>query len=125
MKARIAVIAGDGIGPEVVAEGVRVLERVGQKFYHEFPLQAAPFGYLDHSGFNQAYFDEIRVSSGARWTANFTPATQEYTVDGNTQLLWHFDDYGLTKLPSTNIIVGESHRSATTSPNEFGDGTQR
>ena len=30
MKAKIAVIAGDGIGPEVVAEGVRVLEQVAQ-----------------------------------------------------------------------------------------------
>ncbi|HEU4590475.1 MAG TPA: 3-isopropylmalate dehydrogenase [Steroidobacteraceae bacterium] len=44
MKARIAVIAGDGIGPEVVAEGVRVLERVARKFGHEFVLNAAPFG---------------------------------------------------------------------------------
>jgi len=44
MKAGIAVIAGDGIGPEVVAEGVRVLERVAAKFKHEFSMQAAPFG---------------------------------------------------------------------------------
>ncbi|HTU65404.1 MAG TPA: 3-isopropylmalate dehydrogenase [Steroidobacteraceae bacterium] len=44
MKARIAVIAGDGIGPEVVAEGVRVLERVATKFKHEFTMNAAPFG---------------------------------------------------------------------------------
>ena len=44
MKARIAVIAGDGIGPEVVSEGTRVLERVARKFGHEFSLHAAPFG---------------------------------------------------------------------------------
>ncbi|MBC8026362.1 MAG: 3-isopropylmalate dehydrogenase [Steroidobacteraceae bacterium] len=44
MKAKIAVIAGDGIGPEVVAEGVRVLLRVAQKFGHEFSLNAVPFG---------------------------------------------------------------------------------
>jgi 3-isopropylmalate dehydrogenase len=44
MKAGIAVIAGDGIGPEVVAEGVRVLERIAAKFGHQFALQAAPFG---------------------------------------------------------------------------------
>ena len=44
MKAGIAVIAGDGIGPEVVAEGVRVLERVAAKFGHDFAMQAAPFG---------------------------------------------------------------------------------
>src|SRR6185295_19982572 len=44
MKATIAVIAGDGIGPEVVAQGVRVLERVATKFNHDFTLNAAPFG---------------------------------------------------------------------------------
>jgi 3-isopropylmalate dehydrogenase len=44
MKASIAVIAGDGIGPEVVAQGVRVLERIASKFSHEFTLNAAPFG---------------------------------------------------------------------------------
>ena len=44
MKATIAVIAGDGIGPEVVAEGVRVLERVAAKFGHEFAMREAPFG---------------------------------------------------------------------------------
>jgi 3-isopropylmalate dehydrogenase len=44
MKAKIAVIAGDGIGPEVVAEGVRVLEQVGKRFGHEFTLDEQPFG---------------------------------------------------------------------------------
>src|SRR6188768_3978786 len=44
MKAHIAVIGGDGIGPEVVAEGVRVLEQIGKRFGHEFQLDEAPFG---------------------------------------------------------------------------------
>jgi 3-isopropylmalate dehydrogenase len=44
VKARIAVIAGDGIGPEVVDVGVRVLERVARKFQHEFSMHPAPFG---------------------------------------------------------------------------------
>jgi 3-isopropylmalate dehydrogenase len=44
MKATIAVIAGDGIGPEVVTEGVRVLEKIGTRFGHDFQLDAQPFG---------------------------------------------------------------------------------
>jgi 3-isopropylmalate dehydrogenase len=44
MKATIAVIAGDGIGPEVVAEGVRVLEQIGKRYGHEFTLDPRPFG---------------------------------------------------------------------------------
>jgi 3-isopropylmalate dehydrogenase len=44
MKARVAVLAGDGIGPEVMAEGVRCLEAVAQRFGHEIALTALPFG---------------------------------------------------------------------------------
>ncbi|HEY7513138.1 MAG TPA: 3-isopropylmalate dehydrogenase, partial [Vicinamibacteria bacterium] len=36
MNATIAVLPGDGIGPEVVAEGLRVLEAVGRKGGHRF-----------------------------------------------------------------------------------------
>jgi 3-isopropylmalate dehydrogenase len=44
MKARIAVLGGDGIGPEVVAEGVRALRALGDAFGHQFDLVEAPFG---------------------------------------------------------------------------------
>ena len=36
MKYKIAVIPGDGIGPEVVGEALNVLDRIGEKFGHEF-----------------------------------------------------------------------------------------
>lgn len=38
MEFNIAVLPGDGIGPEVVAQGARVLERVGRNFGHRFKL---------------------------------------------------------------------------------------
>ena len=44
MKARITVLGGDGIGPEVTAEGVRCLRAVGKRFGHEFVLDEKPFG---------------------------------------------------------------------------------
>ena len=44
MKARIAVLGGDGIGPEVVAEGVRCLRTLGTRFGHTFDLVEADFG---------------------------------------------------------------------------------
>jgi 3-isopropylmalate dehydrogenase len=44
MKARIAVVAGDGIGPEVVAEGLAVLHAVAAKYGHTFDTPEAPFG---------------------------------------------------------------------------------
>ena len=36
MNYNIAVIPGDGIGPEVVAETLKVLDKVGDKFNHKF-----------------------------------------------------------------------------------------
>lgn len=44
MKAKIAVLGGDGIGPEVIAEGVRVLRAIEKRFGHEFTLTEWPFG---------------------------------------------------------------------------------
>ena len=44
MKATIAVLAGDGIGPEVVAEGVRVLRAVAERFDHDFVFEYGHIG---------------------------------------------------------------------------------
>jgi 3-isopropylmalate dehydrogenase len=44
MKAHIAVLGGDGIGPEVVAEGLRVLRAVAHSYGHEISLTELPFG---------------------------------------------------------------------------------
>jgi 3-isopropylmalate dehydrogenase len=40
----IAVLAGDGIGPEVTAQGVRVLEAVAERFGHHFTMTEALVG---------------------------------------------------------------------------------
>ena len=52
MKARIAVLGGDGIGPEVTAEAVRVLAAVATRFGHEFEFVSALVGgaAIDASG---------------------------------------------------------------------------
>ncbi|MCU0760701.1 MAG: 3-isopropylmalate dehydrogenase [Steroidobacteraceae bacterium] len=44
MKASIAVLAGDGIGPEIVTEAVRVLEATARLFGHEFAMTPVDFG---------------------------------------------------------------------------------
>ncbi len=40
----IAVLAGDGIGPEVTEQGVRVLKAVGERYGHHFTLTEAKVG---------------------------------------------------------------------------------
>ncbi|HTV80129.1 MAG TPA: 3-isopropylmalate dehydrogenase [Steroidobacteraceae bacterium] len=44
MQASITVLGGDGIGPEVAAEGVRCLQAVARRFGHQFTLTEQPFG---------------------------------------------------------------------------------
>ena len=44
MKARVAVLPGDGIGPEVIGEGLRCLQAIAGLFGHEFELTELPFG---------------------------------------------------------------------------------
>src|SRR5919197_2715309 len=44
MQATITVLPGDGIGPEVVAEGVRALRAVAERWGHRFELSEALVG---------------------------------------------------------------------------------
>src|SRR5258705_5034932 len=52
MKIRIAVLAGDGIGPEVTAQAVRVLETVADRHAHTFEFEDRPVGgvAITHEG---------------------------------------------------------------------------
>jgi 3-isopropylmalate dehydrogenase len=52
MQAKITLLPGDGIGPEVVAEAVKVLNAVGQKFGHTFTFTEALAGgiAIDQTG---------------------------------------------------------------------------
>lgn len=44
MKKTIAVLAGDGIGPEITDGAIAVLQAVAQKFGHEFAFERYPIG---------------------------------------------------------------------------------
>ena len=52
MEFSIAVLPGDGIGPEVISEAVKVLKVIGTKFGHEFNLQYGLIGgsAIDETG---------------------------------------------------------------------------
>lgn len=52
MHARITLLGGDGIGPEVVAEGVKVLRRVADHYGHTFEFTEALIGgiAIDETG---------------------------------------------------------------------------
>jgi isocitrate/isopropylmalate dehydrogenase len=44
MKANIVLLPGDGIGPEVVREAVRVLDAIAGKYQHEWAYQECLMG---------------------------------------------------------------------------------
>ncbi|MBP6941366.1 MAG: 3-isopropylmalate dehydrogenase, partial [Syntrophorhabdaceae bacterium] len=54
MKLSIALLPGDGVGPEIVAEGVKVLKAVGSKFGHEFQFSDGMIGAAAYEKIGEA-----------------------------------------------------------------------
>ena len=71
MKAHIAVLGGDGIGPEVIVEGLRVLRAVAQRFGHELGLSELPFGGVAIDSHGNIYVAE---TDWGRRIQRFKPA---------------------------------------------------
>ena len=46
MKCNLAVIKGDGIGPEIVTEAMKVLDKVGEVYGHTFDYAADTDGWM-------------------------------------------------------------------------------
>ena len=58
MKAKIVLLPGDGIGPEVVAEAVRVLDAIAGKFNHEWTYQERLMGGCSIDRYGSSLTDE-------------------------------------------------------------------
>ena len=54
MKFDLAVLSGDGVGPEVVAEAINVLEATGRRFGHKFSLHYGDVGGISIDKFGVA-----------------------------------------------------------------------
>ena len=60
MEFKIAVLPGDGIGPEVTGQGVKVLEALGRTFEHSFDLEHADVGGISIDKHGSALVPEVR-----------------------------------------------------------------
>ena len=85
MKAyRIAVIPGDGIGQEVIPEGLKVLEAVGRKFDLRFTFEHFPWGsdYYRQHGVMMAPdgLDTLRPFDAIYFGAVGWPDIPDYTI---------------------------------------------
>jgi 3-isopropylmalate dehydrogenase len=58
VKKNIAVLSGDGIGPEVVEQALKVIRAVGKKFKHEFNFTPALVGAIAIEKTGNPYPDE-------------------------------------------------------------------
>src|SRR5919204_1230556 len=93
MKLRITVLPGDGIGPEVTSEAVRVLRTVAEFSGYEFLFQERPFG-------------------GAAYRASGTPlppATLDACLESDAVLLGavgasEFDELPRAQRPETGLL---------------------
>ena len=81
----ISVIHGDGIGPEVCAEGVRVLEAIGEKFGHSFSFSEYLAGgaAIDATGdpLPQATVDGVKASDALLFGAIGGPKWENLPQD--------------------------------------------
>ena len=81
MKKTICLLPGDGIGPEIVAQGVAVLEAVAKKFGHEFDFVPALIGGTPSAPFPAATVEACQKADavylgavgGPKWD-NIEPA---------------------------------------------------
>ena len=62
MIKNIALIRGDGIGPEIVEQAQRVLDRVAQLYGHTFTFQEVAMGgsAIDRFGETFAFYPELK-----------------------------------------------------------------
>lgn len=58
MKKKIAVLKGDGIGPEIVTEALKVLNRIAEKYNHEFETTELYFGGASIDKYGEPLTDE-------------------------------------------------------------------
>jgi 3-isopropylmalate dehydrogenase len=58
MDAKIILLPGDGIGPEIVAQAQRVLTRIAERFGHNFTMSSHPIGGCAIDEFGTALPDE-------------------------------------------------------------------
>ena len=65
MEFDIAVLGGDGIGPEVTAQGVRVLQAASNVFGHRFNLSYGDIGGISIDNHGTPFTDEVRALTDA------------------------------------------------------------
>ena len=98
MDFKIAVLGGDGIGPEVTAEGVKIIEAVARVFGHGFSLETGDVGGISMDKHDTPLLPEVAELAGSADAVLFgavggpkwdDPAAPMHPEDGLLQLRAH------------------------------------
>ena len=73
MNLQLALIPGDGIGPEVLGAAVRVLDKIAKKFGHTVSYAEVDAGGVSIDKYGDVYKRQGQVQSSGR-SSNFVPA---------------------------------------------------
>lgn len=65
MNYKVAVIPGDGIGPEIVREARKILDKIGQKYGHSFEYQELLMGGCSIDAYGEPLTDETLAAAKA------------------------------------------------------------
>ena len=108
MECSIAVVPGDGVGPEIVPEGVQALEAVGKRFGHAFTFKKALMGALAFEETGEALpvstIDTCRSCDAILFGAVGLPKYEKPNLEKRPEL-----GYGLIRMRK---ILGSSQTSA-------------
>ena len=95
MKLNIAVLAGDGIGPEISVQGVAVMQAVGQRFGHEFTFNDALVGAaaIDAVGdpFPEATYETCRTADAVLFSQGLLAMRKKLGLFANIRPVETFD----------------------------------
>jgi 3-isopropylmalate dehydrogenase len=99
MKKNITILPGDGIGPEVIDQAIKVIEAVNTVFDHEFKLEHALMGAVSIDAAGEAISDETLVRC-EKSDAVLLGAIGDPKYDNNPELKVR-PEQGLLKLRKT------------------------
>ncbi|PKC52012.1 Isocitrate/Isopropylmalate dehydrogenase-like protein, partial [Rhizophagus irregularis] len=126
MEKKITVLPGDGIGPEVVASAVRVLQAIGKRYNHKFHLSYAVIGGTAIDEFNNPLPDEtiaickesdailLGAVGGPKWDNNPPELRPE---KGLLKIRKTFDLFANLR----PLITNPEHFDVVVTDNMFGD----
>lgn len=120
---KLAVIGGDGIGPEVVAEGLRVLDRVSEKYKFSFERKEFELGAKFWHKTGETLPDSV-LSELTKFDAILLGAVGDPSVPSGVlerglllKLRFAFDHY--INLRPARLYPGVTSPLSTTSPIDF------